>query len=354
MRTKTLLKSLPVVTGLLCTSCMGLYYQLYETDPLTDNVKSVEGALVYEDANCMVVYDFWQEAGNAGFAIVNKTDENLYIDKSESFFVKNGVASNYYQGLVYEQTIGRTATQSNSALASASAGVMGSLGASLSASKTGAIAAGAGNVAAGISGTATKGLSASYSEMRQMGIAYGATVSSGRFSSSSVSWEEEKVVVIPPHTSKFIKDQSIHEVLLRYCDFPINPHPKKGITSLDFTQEDSPITFSNVISYKIGTNGETQKIRNDFYVSKITNYPKAKFIGTEYEVWCGEKTDKQYNYFKEYSPKRFYIQYTYKKAQSNTRREKAQSNTRRRVKKVLRFDKEKKIFVIEQVPVKPK
>ena len=73
MRTKTLLKSLPVVTGLLCTSCMGLYYQLYETDPLTDNVKSVEGALVYEDANCMVVYDFWQEAGNAGFAIVNKT-----------------------------------------------------------------------------------------------------------------------------------------------------------------------------------------------------------------------------------------------------------------------------------------
>lgn len=302
---------LPVVTGLVCTSCKGLYYQMYETEPLTDKVKSAEGALVYEDENCMVVYDFWQEAGNAGFAIVNKTDKNLYIDKSESFFVKNGVANNYYQGLVYERTTGQTATQSNSALASASAGVMGSLGASLSASKTGAVAAGAGNVAAGISGTVTKGLSASYSEMRQMGIAYGTTVSSGRFSSSSVSWEEEKVVVIPPHTSKYIKDQSIHSVQLKYCDFPIHPNPKDttGIISLDFTQEDSPITFSNVISYKVGTNGETQEIRNDFYVSKITNYPKAKFIGYEYEVWCGKNTYKQYNYFKEYSPKRFYIKY---------------------------------------------
>ena len=97
---------LVMLLAALLSSCASTYYQVYETRPLPGTqVERGDGVLVYEDENCRVLYDFWTDGGNAGFAIYNKTGENLYVDKSESFFVKNGTAKNYYEGKSYARTV---------------------------------------------------------------------------------------------------------------------------------------------------------------------------------------------------------------------------------------------------------
>ena len=266
MKTKTLLKVLPMAMGLLCTSCA--YYQLFETKPLTEDLNTEENVLTYEDENCVVLYDFWAEAGNAGVVIINKTTENLYVDKSESFFIMNGMAKSYYQGLVYGTREGISLIKANN--------------------------------------TRVAGRLESYPATRQASMSFGAAASSGSFSSTSVSWEEEKVIIIPPRTSKYIQDQLINSTLLQFCDFP-NAPSIRDIKPISFTLEETPLTFGNIISYKVGKEGESQTIRNEFYVFQITNYPKKEFIGKGTQMQCEKK--ETYNFFKKYSPQNFYIKY---------------------------------------------
>lgn len=50
---------------------------MYQTKPVMENIKVNENALVYEDDNCVILYDFWGEYGNFGFQIYNKGEENI-------------------------------------------------------------------------------------------------------------------------------------------------------------------------------------------------------------------------------------------------------------------------------------
>lgn len=80
------------------TSCVpSIYYQMYQTQPMSDNIIVNENALVYEDDNCAIIYDFWGENGDFSFVINNKTTENLYLHLDECFYVKNGFAYDYYK-----------------------------------------------------------------------------------------------------------------------------------------------------------------------------------------------------------------------------------------------------------------
>ena len=280
---------LVMLLAALLSSCASTYYQVYETRPLPGTqVERGDGVLVYEDENCRVLYDFWTDGGNAGFAIYNKTGENLYVDKSESFFVKNGTAKNYYEGKSYARTVNEVVPPPREAVEAAATvdAVVNSL--SL---LTAAVAVGAGAQVDGI-----------YQQQ---------TVVKGSSNPLTIQWDEEKVVAIPPHTSKYIKYQTINELRLRYCDFPQNPRGNKDVQPLPFTEEESPIVFENIIAYKVGKEGSQVNIRNGFYVSMIANYPESLVVGTAYEEWCGKKTMNQYRYFKRVDPAGFYVKYSY-------------------------------------------
>ena len=91
---KKLLFSL--VISVVLTSCsQSLYYQMYQTKPITENIEVNENALKFEDDNCVILYDFWGENGDMGFVIHNKTDQNLYLHLDECFYVENGFAYDY-------------------------------------------------------------------------------------------------------------------------------------------------------------------------------------------------------------------------------------------------------------------
>jgi len=63
----------------LFTSCMkSSYFQVYKT-ATSDKLVLKENLLVYEDENCKVSYNLWNEGGNIGFQFFNKKDKNIYL-----------------------------------------------------------------------------------------------------------------------------------------------------------------------------------------------------------------------------------------------------------------------------------
>lgn len=295
-------KSRPIIVVLLLSaifsfsSCVvNSYFQVYDTVALTKGVEKKGSVLVYEDENCSVVYDFWIDNGNAGFSIINKTGKNIYVDKGESFFVKNGMADNYYGRKVYSMK----ATEDLLFMPKKSAEdyAMEEL------VKNEAFLMAAGSV---VVDAATAAAGGNVVEKDPI------SVKEEKSLTVHVSWEEEKVVVVPPYAGKRIADHLIHPSLLRYCGIPINPRTKKQVKPVSFTAQESPIVFENIISYKVGDDGETKNIRNVFYVSQIANYPYAEFVGSSSENPCGgAPLATPTKYFKMKSPDRFFVKYSY-------------------------------------------
>ncbi|NLJ01803.1 MAG: hypothetical protein GX371_11755 [Bacteroidales bacterium] len=272
MKTK---HSFLIVLALVCLSSCApkVYYQVYKATPVEQLVVE-EDALVYEDENCEVVYNLWAEGGNIGFSFFNKTDQNIYLDKAASFFILNGIAYDYYKD--------RTFTTSSAF------GSTTSRGRSASASVTGF----------------------NFFDLLQTNrVQAGKRVDLMNSSGSSVSYNEQKVVCIPPHTQKYIYEYKITDALYRDCN--LFRYPKKNqVRTQRFYINDSPLVFSNRLAYTVGISDELIEFENEFYVSEISNYPRREITVEEYTEFCGEKSEIKTTLFKDASADKFYITYT--------------------------------------------
>ena len=94
--------------------------------------------------------------------------------------------------------------------------------------------------------------------------------------------------------------------MIRDCDLFKYPKAKK-VKAVSYTRENSPIVFSNRITYAIHNNSNL--VENEFYVSEITNYPESVFFESRHEEFCGQKSSFQTKYYKFYDIDRFYIKY---------------------------------------------
>ena len=72
---------------------MNNYYQVYKVN--TGSATNSKNEIVFEDKSCSVSYDFWDAGGDVGFSIYNKTDNDMTVDLTKSFFVLNRVAYEY-------------------------------------------------------------------------------------------------------------------------------------------------------------------------------------------------------------------------------------------------------------------
>jgi hypothetical protein len=246
------------------------FYQVYKVIPVT-KLSTTSNFLVYEDENCKVLYNLWAEGGDIGFEFYNKTNENIYINMEESFFVLNGKSYNYYQNRVFTnetESILKSGSYSNVLLNLLGANKTNSLSVEFQATKNKAI--------------------------------------SSRY---AVSYAEEKIICIPPMTSKNIGEYAINIPLFRNCDLLLYPS-KKEISTKKFTQSESPYAFSNLITYRIAQSNPI-KLETKFYVSEISNYPEKKIIESRVEKNCGEKRlfPNYIKYNKETAPNKFYLMY---------------------------------------------
>lgn len=271
MKTTSLIL-IAVVTFLLTSCSITSFYQVYKATP-SDKLIIQDNSLVYEDDNCKVSYNLWGEGGNIGFCFFNKTDKNIYLNMEESFFVLNGISYNYYRNRVFtnSSTLGITT------------------------SKT-----------AGVSKSVTGYNYLNLLQANRIEI----TSSAGLVTSSgySTAYIEEKFICIPSKTSKIITEYSINESLIRDCDLFKYPS-KKQIKTKSFSKKESPIVFSNRITYAIGRTDNIVKFENEFFVSEISNYPASEFLESKYDEYCGQKSSSKMMYFKDISPAKFYIRY---------------------------------------------
>lgn len=253
---------------LLLSSCSKVFYQVYNTE--APGMVEQGSSLVYENEDCKIMYNLWSEDGNAGFMMHNKTDEDLFLHLSQTFFIRNGEAFDYFKNREYSntETVG---VSSGVAVGGAAYGLANIWGLWYNAAKTA-------NVSAG----------------RAKGF------------SSTTATKEAPVVCIPAHSSKFIKEYSISDRLIRNCN-KRQAYPKKKSTPVSFTKEDTPLSFKNRISYSYH-NDETnlKHVENEFWVSEMINYTEKEALEKKEYAECEGDYAEIIYVFKMASPKKFY------------------------------------------------
>ena len=233
------------------TSCQTLrtynFMQVLEATPVSANgeIKNVEDGMLYENADCIIFYKLWDDGGNAGFEIHNKTDEMLYLDLSKSFFIKNGIAYNYFLNREWGTASSSGSTQNT---------VSSAAGSSVR------------NYYAGNSG-------ATMTRFKDPVVTTVTTTSYAAQTNSttkSTVRKEEQIMSIPPHKSKMVAEYGITSVLVLDC--AIERYPSEKSQSLTFDKDNTPVTFANYITYNKGEGTADKVIENEFYISSVVNY----------------------------------------------------------------------------------
>lgn len=256
--------------ALLMVSCKTTqnYYQVVEVK--SSNLQKENSNYVYNDGRCKLTYDFWAEGGDAGFRLENLTDEVLYVNLENSFYIENGVSYDYYKARTFEFGKNIQIATGSSKLAAAyglwSVGVLGAYPGSVANQKSSSVSSSSG---------------------------------------SSISYAEKPVVMIPPHTSKTFGEYRIMSDVIQDCS--VNLFVKKEKTDgMTFTESESPIRFANYITYRIGENGEPQAVTNNFYLGGFTNY-RGEDVTKTVKVGCKNSVTKKY--FDKSGADRFYVNY---------------------------------------------
>lgn len=248
---------IPILTMLLTSCAATNYYQVYKAD--TENGVVNKNRIVFEDINCIVYYNLWIEGGDMGFSIFNKTENDITIDLTKTFFVLNGVANEYYQNRTFSKSsnLGTTVT--------------------------------------------------SYGNNYYRNNNNAAKVASAVSTTTSTSYHERPQLTIPPKTLINISEYKVTSSRYSNCTLAKYPN-RKSIKTLSFNKENSPFIFYNLITYS--TLIDTVRLENKFFVSEVTNYPSTEMYITVDTSACGSKLEYPIQMFKNLSPDKFYIRYS--------------------------------------------
>lgn len=193
----------------------------------------------------------------------------MYVDLSKSFFIKNGVAHDYF--------LNRSTASSTASTASSS-----------------------------ISSTFV-------------------AIGSGLHRSNSISFGEKPIVSIPPHASKVFSEYLIMTSRYEDCDFFESPS-KLEFPQMEFNQINTPVAFKNYLSYRIGESGEDRIVENSFYVSQVRNQHYKATIEKVEKGCPKDKFKKEVEVFYCSSPFKFYIEYSPRKENKRPNKGKKSDN----------------------------
>lgn len=284
---KKLLSPLMAVATLLCSACSPLFYQQIATLS-SENVNLKDnGAYVYEDGIMTIEYDFWSESGKFTFVITNNSDDDIYLNMAESYFVNNGYAQDYYQARTYVYTSRSIASTGSSA----SAAIAGHTSASAGVADQG-LYGGTVGVAASLGATKGYGVSKTYSVASEKG--------------TSVEFTEKAIVCIPAHSYKVFEEFSVSSSVFRECGFVRDPSRKENAVR-EYDGYSSPRVIENRLVFNMGD--VTIPVTNIFYVSQYMNISSEN--ATEYikvEQCDGYKKDVKVHKYS--ANNKFYITYS--------------------------------------------
>ena len=227
-------------------SCNTTFLQVYEAEPLTE-MQQENDALVFENEHCVITYNLWNENGDPGFELFNKTDKTLYLDKLSTYFVINGQAEDYYLDRVFTSNTSAT-------------------------------------------------VASTYFNFT-------------RGSSTGVSYQEKEVVAIPAQTHRKIAEYHISNTYYKECNQDKYPS-KRQVKTTAYTAAQSPFRFENRITYFFDDEMKSQEVTNAFYVSAITNYPSNAVLSKHEQKKCSDHPPQMKQVNKKEAAHRFYVEYT--------------------------------------------
>ena len=251
--------------SLILVSCKTTlyHYQVLETTSDNPKIKTEEKQTEYEDDNCRISYDMWENNGSAGFVFYNKTDLPITIDLAKSYFVKNGIAFDYYIDEIISQSNSKTNTNSHSS-------------------------------------------NSSYYGSYWLYSIHGSSESISSSYQSTIKLPS--TITIPPQCAKKILKFEISSNIFRSCDLTIDTQDKTE--PIHFDKSNSPLKFANIITYQV-ENSTPITIRNDFYVNTIYNVISWKFYRYESKKNCDFRGEPKISekYFSVNPSNGFYIKY---------------------------------------------
>lgn len=275
------------------------HYQIYKVEAAS-NIKKTNNALIYEDENCEIRYDFWDVGGNAGFLIYNKTDKDLYLNMDQSYFIHNGIAMDYFRNRIFtdesSNSVSRSSTNSSTNSSSETKSRSLSLGGS------GAISGLFGGREG--SGTANVGMGSSRDKTTSNTTTNTETSTNVNSHSTGVNTVEREKICVPSKTAKIVYEYSVSEYV-----YEAKNMPKTAMKTNNYSQNDSPFVFSNRISYSLKDAKSPVFIEHSFYVSQIANSSKKEATEIRPEKDATEKDPVKKEFFKDPSPDKFYIMY---------------------------------------------
>ena len=277
------LLALPLIS-LVITSCQTINYQVYEVKSSTLTQK--DNSMVYENDDCEIFYNLWTENGSMSYIFKNKTDKDIFIDMSQTFFIKNGKAFDYYMARTFEDRTYEAV----------------SIGYSYGVSK----------------GYALSGDWWPYQYTASVSKSYGLgkTVSAKTGISSAVTKKEKEFICIPAKSYKYVEGYRIYPSFEKTCDKQLD-YPKTESTLITYSEGNSPLKFNNRIAYSFEESSKSLKfIENSFWLSSVKNYTKKMAIEkvkVEGECKYNKFDDKGYTpkveVFKIGGPNQFYVPY---------------------------------------------
>ena len=101
---------------------------------------------------------------------------------------------------------------------------------------------------------------------------------------------EQPILAIAPHARAHVGVFVIDSHVIVDCDLARKPQKNKPVT-IGFSEENTPIIFGNIITYRVGDEGKEKMVENMFYTSRVTNYHKDDLITTEYRENCANVSD---------------------------------------------------------------
>ena len=220
--------------------------------------KEANNSMIYENEDLRLQYDLWGDLGRLKYSVYNKRDEILYLDLKRSFFIKNGVAHDYY--------VNKTRTVSE--------------------------------------GVSSEGRRVTITDQGAKGATYSETTK------KELAIENKKTIAIPPKSSKEVFYFNLKNNLFSYCE--LEDYPEwEDTTQVTFNGSNTPLSFENYLTYSLDNDLKNpKKVSNEFWVHRIENMDGANFTK---EIEKVEPCDSTETYEVEVTPhkasNRFYIEY---------------------------------------------
>lgn len=248
------------------TSCKTVGYQVYEVK--SPDLVQKDNSMVFENEDCKISYNLWEKNGSVAFIFENKTKKDIFIDLSQTFFIKNGAAFDYYSNRTFEKSTFDDV----------------SLGYSVSKNYIGR---------------------GGYWPNKYF-ITTVAAVRTGV--SSAVKIPEPEFICIPANSYKVVDVYKIMPTYVVTCDEK-KDFPKKQSTLEVYEENSSPLKLRNRIAYSFEEGSKSLKfIENKFWLSSVKNYSEKEAIEKRKEKDnCYSTFVREGRYFKIGGPNQFYV-----------------------------------------------